>query len=31
MSAIGLDTQVYAEDRWQNPLCFVEAGTLYPG
>ena len=21
----------YAEDRWQNPLCFVEAGTLYPG
>jgi len=21
----------YAEDPWQNPLCFVEAGTLYPG
>ena len=21
----------YAEDSWQNPLCFVEAGTLYPG
>src|SRR5262245_13444241 len=21
----------YAEDRWKNPLCFVEAGTLYPG
>src|SRR5437660_1447573 len=21
----------YAEDEWQNPLCFVEAGTLYPG
>ena len=21
----------YAEDRWQNPLCFVEAGTIYPG
>jgi predicted enzyme related to lactoylglutathione lyase len=21
----------YAEDRWQNPLCFVEAGTTYPG
>lgn len=21
----------YAEDRWQNPLCFVEAGTVYPG
>lgn len=20
----------YAEDRWQNPLCFVEAGTVYP-
>jgi predicted enzyme related to lactoylglutathione lyase len=21
----------YALDRWQNPLCFVEAGTIYPG
>jgi predicted enzyme related to lactoylglutathione lyase len=21
----------YAEDRWHNPLCFVEAGTSYPG
>jgi len=21
----------YAEDRWHNPLCFVEAGTVYPG
>jgi predicted enzyme related to lactoylglutathione lyase len=21
----------YAEDEWQNPLCFVEAGTIYPG
>jgi predicted enzyme related to lactoylglutathione lyase len=21
----------YAEDKWQNPLCFVEAGTIYPG
>jgi predicted enzyme related to lactoylglutathione lyase len=21
----------YAEDRWENPLCFVEAGTVYPG
>ena len=21
----------YAEDKWKNPLCFVEAGTLYPG
>ena len=21
----------YAEDRWLNPLCFVEAGTIYPG
>jgi predicted enzyme related to lactoylglutathione lyase len=21
----------YAEDKWQNPLCFVEAGTVYPG
>ena len=21
----------YAEDKWHNPLCFVEAGTLYPG
>ena len=21
----------YAEDRWKNPLCFVEAGTIYPG
>ena len=21
----------YVEDRWQNPLCFVEAGTIYPG
>lgn len=21
----------YAEDPWMNPLCFVEAGTVYPG
>ena len=21
----------YVEDRWDNPLCFVEAGTVYPG
>ena len=21
----------YAEDKWHNPLCFVEAGTTYPG
>lgn len=21
----------YAEDKWGNPLCFVEAGTVYPG
>jgi catechol-2,3-dioxygenase len=21
----------YAEDPWGNPLCFVEAGTVYPG
>ena len=21
----------YAEDHWKNPLCFVEAGTVYPG
>ena len=21
----------YAQDRWNNPLCFVEAGTVYPG
>jgi predicted enzyme related to lactoylglutathione lyase len=21
----------YAQDRWNNPLCFVEAGTIYPG
>ena len=21
----------YAEDTWANPLCFVEAGTIYPG
>jgi catechol 2,3-dioxygenase-like lactoylglutathione lyase family enzyme len=21
----------YAEDKWLNPLCFVEAGTTYPG
>lgn len=21
----------YVEDPWQNPLCFVEAGTIYPG
>jgi predicted enzyme related to lactoylglutathione lyase len=21
----------YAEDKWRNPLCFVEAGTIYPG
>lgn len=21
----------YAADKWGNPLCFVEAGTTYPG
>ena len=21
----------YAEDPWKNPLCFVEAGMVYPG
>ena len=21
----------YAEDKWNNPLCFVEAGTIYTG
>jgi predicted enzyme related to lactoylglutathione lyase len=21
----------YAADPWENPLCFVEAGTIYPG
>jgi predicted enzyme related to lactoylglutathione lyase len=21
----------YAADKWGNPLCFVEAGTIYPG
>jgi predicted enzyme related to lactoylglutathione lyase len=21
----------YAQDKWANPLCFVEAGTVYPG
>lgn len=21
----------YVEDKWQNSLCFVEAGTVYPG
>ncbi len=21
----------YVEDKWQNPLCFVEAGTTYQG
>ena len=21
----------YAEDEWKNPLCFVEAGTVYVG
>jgi predicted enzyme related to lactoylglutathione lyase len=21
----------YAEDKWQNQFCFVEAGTIYPG
>jgi predicted enzyme related to lactoylglutathione lyase len=21
----------YAEDPWKNPLCFVEAGTIYGG
>jgi predicted enzyme related to lactoylglutathione lyase len=21
----------YVEDRWHNPLCFVEEGTIYPG
>ncbi len=21
----------YVQDQWQNPLCFVEAGTVYPG
>jgi len=21
----------YAEDKWHNPICFVEEGTIYPG
>jgi hypothetical protein len=21
----------YVEDKWHNSLCFVEAGTVYPG
>jgi hypothetical protein len=21
----------YVEDKWHNPMCFVEAGTVYPG
>ena len=21
----------YAQDKWLNPLCFVDAGTIYPG
>jgi hypothetical protein len=21
----------YAADKWLNPLCFIEAGTIYPG
>ena len=21
----------YAQDKWNNPLCFVEEGTVYPG
>lgn len=21
----------YAQDKWKNPLCFVEEGTIYPG
>jgi|SRR5579871_387476 len=21
----------YAQDQWANPLCFVDAGTIYPG
>jgi predicted enzyme related to lactoylglutathione lyase len=21
----------YAQDPWNNPMCFVEAGTIYPG
>ena len=21
----------YAQDKWRNPLCFVEEGTVYPG
>jgi predicted enzyme related to lactoylglutathione lyase len=21
----------YAEDKWKNPLCFVEEGTIYQG
>jgi hypothetical protein len=21
----------YAEDKWHNPMCFVEEGTIYPG
>jgi predicted enzyme related to lactoylglutathione lyase len=21
----------YAEDKWHNPLCFVDAATIYPG
>jgi hypothetical protein len=25
------ERSLYVEDRWQNPLCFVEAGTIYPG
>jgi len=22
---------IYVEDPWQNPLCFVEEGTVYTG
>ena len=25
------ERSLYAEDKWANPLCFVEAGTIYPG
>ena len=21
----------YVEDKWHNPMCFVEVGTIYPG
>jgi hypothetical protein len=25
------DRSFYAEDKWHNPMCFVEEGTIYPG